>query len=240
MRDRSVRGGGRPKANRPHLSTAQHHGVGVASPITFRRMPSHNRNYGDVIGPRLDALEAVFGPKSAYLVSPVPSYLGGGTTFGAFPDAVPGGVVYCTSELTGDWGSGQLTGGRPEYELCIVLAPGSPLAPQVTSQTGTCGRVGSLLHDLATFSKQREFEHGETAGPVDPALNPMANVLFVDLTNPKKPLEYLGSTYGIMLAMLITTAEQQYLVKHGSAALIKALRAAKAFPISSLDRTPVA
>jgi hypothetical protein len=178
------------------------------------------------------------------MVSPVPSQLGGGaTTFATFPDAVPGGVVYCTSELTGDWGSGQLTGPptNTEYELCIVVKPDSPLAPQVQDgQIGTIGHVGSLLHDLATFSKQRHFEHGETAGPLHPSLNPMSCALFVDLTNSKKPFEYLGSRYGIMLVILITNAEHAYLSMRGAPALIKALRAAGTFPISDLSRKPLA
>lgn len=59
-------------------------------------------------------------------------YLGGDATIIAYADYLAGQTVYCTSEMTGEWGSGQKPGPRGEFELVMVLPNESPLAPTST------------------------------------------------------------------------------------------------------------
>jgi hypothetical protein len=197
--------------------------------------------YGTLITDRLAALEAVFGEHDDYLVSPLPFYLGGNPTIIGFPHAVPNAKVYCTHEMTGDWGSGQKHGAHGEYEFVIVVPASGPLTPrQHPDKSFDIGPVLSILHGLARFSLTYKFLPGETVGPLDSSLAPMTNVLFVDLTTPKRPFQIDGKTYGLTLAYLITDAEADLKRKIGHVEFTKRLRAAGVYPVSSLDRPNIA
>ncbi len=197
--------------------------------------------YGDLIPARLEALERVFGKHGEYLVSPLPFYLGGGPTLVGFPDAVPGAMVYCTSDLTGGWGSGQQPGLHGEYEFVMVVERAGPLAPFKKSDGSTVvGQVGSLLTDLAKLSLTTRFLPGETAGPLHPSLRPLTQALFVDLTKPRRPFEIKRKTYGLTLVMLITDTEFKFAKSNGHAEVVRRLRERALFPISSLSRLSVA
>lgn len=202
-------------------------------------MPRTDDDYGKAITPRLAALERVFGKHAEYLVSPVPFYLGGDTTKVGFEDSHKGSVVYCTSEMTG-WDSGQQAGPNGNYELAIVVPKDSPLRPsRKDGQVFTKGWMGVLLDALARLSTQARLVGGELAGPIEPAFAPMSYVLFVDLTNPKLPFEFGGESYGLLLCLLITESERKFVAEHGSDQLLKRLRAAKLFPVSSTTRRAV-
>jgi hypothetical protein len=200
--------------------------------------------YGRALELRLPALERCFGKHKEYLVSPIPFYLGGGPTLVGFPNAVPGATVYCTSEMTGGWGSEQKPGPYGEYELVMVVETGGVLAPHVEVGEGAraakMGHVGSLLSDLAKYSRTAKLLPGETIGPVHPNLSPMTNAMFVDLTSAKKPFEFGGARYGLLLVVLIDDAEFDLCQRDGSAAVIERMRAAKTYPVSSLTRASVA
>jgi hypothetical protein len=197
--------------------------------------------YRAAIKPRLAALERVFGPKGLYLVSPIPLPLGGRPTLVGLPGYLPDADVFCTSEMTGGWGSGQKPGPHGEYELVMVVKKGSALAPETTGdQLGKQGFVGSILTDLAKHSTQAVLKHGETAGPLDPRLAPMSDVLFVDLTNPKVPFQFRGQAYGLLLVVLINDEETRLREERSAAELIARLRKATVFPVSDLARPSVA
>lgn len=198
--------------------------------------------YGTLITDRVAALEEVFGEHDDYIVSPLPFPMGGNPTVVGFPHAVPNAVAYCTHEMTGDWGSGQQHGPHGEYEFVIVAPTEGPLSPhhQGPGKPFDVGPAVSILHGLARYSLTLKFLPGETIGPLDPSLAPMTNVLFIDLTTPKRPFQIDGKTYGLTLAYLITDAEAELKRKIGHVEFTKRLRAAGVYPVSSLDRPSIA
>lgn len=203
-------------------------------------MPDQEDSYGEAIKLRVAALEKIFGEHTAYLGSPIPFYLDGRPTILEFGNHLPNANVYCTSEMTGTWGSGQKPGSNGEYELVMVCPKDSPLNPKVDEPPVVKqGFVGMFLSDIARYSTKAKLAHGHTMGPLDGRVAPMRHILFINLTNPKVPFAFGGRTYGLLLLMLITENEHLHSQKHGSNDLISKLRTSKAFPLSDLRRKPV-
>lgn len=197
--------------------------------------------YAEVLQQRLAALDALFGKRSLYLASPVPFYLGGDATILGYDEYLPDHTVYCTSEMTGAWGSGQKTGPSGEFELVMALSRHSPLAPVRTSaQLIQKGWLGVTLHGFAKYSTQATLAPGEVAGPLPDAFAPHTHLLFVDLTAGKVKFGFGGRQYGLLLLISISTPEQQFQAQHGATALLKRLRQAGAFPVSDPTRKNVA
>jgi hypothetical protein len=193
------------------------------------------------MGPRNEALERLFGTPDHVIASPIPFYLGGDPTVLSFPSHVKNAVVYCTSELTGGWGSGQTPGPLGEYEFAIVLPKNSPLGPR--PQEGNLvgkGWSGVTLCGFARYSLEAVMRHGETSGPLPPQFAPFTQILFVELGRSRIPFEFGGARYGLLLLCLITDSERDFVKSSGPDALIARLRAANAFPVSDPARKPVA
>jgi hypothetical protein len=192
------------------------------------------------LGPRNDALERLFGKADHVIASPIPFYLGGDPTVLSFPSHFKDAVVYCTSELTGGWGSGQRPGPLGEYEFALVLPKDSPLGPR--PQEGNIvgkGWSGVTLCGFARYSLEAVVRHGETS-PLPSQFAPFTQILFVELGRSRVPFEFRGKRYGLLLLCLITDSELAFAKSSGAEALIARLRTAKAFPISHPARKPVA
>ncbi len=189
---------------------------------------------------RTAALQGLFGKHSLYLVSPVPFALGGDATILGYDEYLPGHTVYCTSEMTGAWGSGQKPGASGEFELVMVLPKGSALSP-VHAADGLVkkGWLGVTLHGLARYSTQAVLTPGQVAGPLPDAFSPHTHLLLVDLTAGDIKFGFGGRQYGLLLLISISTPEQQFQSEHGAAALLNALRHAGEYPVSNPARKDV-
>jgi hypothetical protein len=178
---------------------------------------------------RVPALELLLGPHREVLESPFPFALGGDPCILTFEQNVPGAVVYCTSDLTGRWGSGQVPGPHGEYELVVVARPQAAQWPV------------AVLRHLAALTTSQVLRHGDAAGPVPvPDLGPLDHILFVDLNNPKAPFAFGGGHYGLVLCLLITEAEHGLLRAGGLKELVRRLRDAGAYPVSDPARPVLA
>lgn len=201
---------------------------------------SPERQYTEVLKQRTAALDDLFGKRSLYLASPVPFYLGGDATILGYDEYLPDHTVYCTNEMTGDWGSGQKPGPSGEFEMVMVLPRHSPLAPVRTSdQLIQKGWLGVTLHGFAKYSMQAMLAPGEVAGPLPEAFSPHTHLLFVNLATGKVKFGFGGREYGLLLLISISTPEQEFQAQHGAPALLKRLRQAGAFPVSNPTRKNV-
>lgn len=196
--------------------------------------------YTAVLQQRMAALEGLLGKHSLYMASPVPFYLGGDATILGFDEHLPGHTVYCTSEMTGAWGSGQKSGMNGEFELVMVLPKASPLAPsRAADGLIKKGWLGVTLHGFARYSTQAVLAAGEVAGPLHEAFSPHTHLLFVDLTAGMVKFGFGGRQYGLLLLISISPAEQRFHAEHGAEALLKKLRRARAYPASNPARKDV-
>lgn len=200
----------------------------------------HESKYTEVLGRRIAALDAIFGKRALYIASPVPFYLGGDATIIAYADYLQGHTVYCTSEMTGNWGAGQKPGPIGEFELVMVLPNGSPLAP--TSAEGGLirkGWLGVTLHGFAKYSTQVTLAPGDLAGPLPDAFSPHTHLLLVDLTAGRVKFGFGDRQYGLVLLISISEPERKFHAEHGGAALLKLLRQAGTFPVTNPARRNV-
>lgn len=196
--------------------------------------------YTEVLAQRTAALDAIFGKRALYLASPVPFYLGGDATIFGYEDYLPNHTVYCTSEMTGAWGSGQKPSPGGEFELVMVLPTGSPLSPTRTADgLITKGWLGVTLHGFARYSTETVLAAGEVAGPLPDAFRPHTHLLFVDLNKGKARFGFGGKQYGLLLLMSIHESERQYREVNGAPALITKLRQAGVFPATNPTRQSV-
>jgi len=207
-----------------------------------RLKPESGGEYGEAITPRIDALDRALGPHTEYLVSPIPFWLDGSATIAAFPEAIPGAVLYCTSEMTG-WDSDQQVGEGTQFEFAIALPAASTHSPKSNSANSLVGHgwVGSFLTGMSKFSSQALLLPAETVGPLSPDVAPMTRLLLTEFSNFKAPFEYGGKKYGIRLMTLITESEYEFAVAKDSVqALIDTMRRTNPYLISDLKRMPVA
>ncbi len=194
--------------------------------------------YGRALELRVPALENIFGKHEQYLISPIPFYLGGDPTIVGFPHHLSG-TVFCTSEMTGDWGSDQKTDDGQEREFVIVTRPNSPLNPRSKNgKVAEKGWVGVILSGLAKYSCQAVMRSGDTVGPWE-EMSATPYGLLYSLTSTRKRFEFGGRSYGLLLCMLISESEAAYRRENGVDALVKALRVAGAFPYSDPERASV-
>jgi len=191
----------------------------------------------DVNARRLVALDGIFGKREKLLYFGIPFGLGGDPAIAIYSNYLPGRTVYCTSEMTGGWGSGQLPGEFGEYEFVIVLPNGSELGPGVYSEeASTKGWSGVLLCGFCKHSCETVVGHGDTSGPLPEAFAPHTAILFAQLAGGRVRFEFGGRRYGLMLMMSITDAEYRFAREHSGALLIKKLREAGAFPVTDPSR----
>jgi hypothetical protein len=99
--------------------------------ITFPAPSPSDSLYALALGQRPAAIERPFGKCDSVLHFPIPFYLGGDPAILPFAQHIKGATIYCTSDMTGGWGSGQKPGPHSEYELVLVLPNGSPLGPHI-------------------------------------------------------------------------------------------------------------
>ena len=204
-------------------------------------MGTHSeRRYTELLRQRTAAIEGLFGKHSLYLASPVPFYLGGDATILGFDEYLPDHTVFCTNEMTGAWGSGQKPGNSGEFELVMVLAKGSTLAPsRAADGLMRKGWLGVTLHGFAKYSTQAVLTPGEVAGPLPDAFSPHTHLLFVDFAAGKVKFGFGGRQYGLLLLISINAAEKRYHEAHGAEALLKKLRKAGSYPASDPARMDV-
>lgn len=196
--------------------------------------------YTQVLEARTAALDSIFGKRSLYLISPIPYYLGGDAAIIGYEGYLRGYVVYCTSEMTGGWGSGQKPGPSGEFELVMVLPKESSLAPvRKMDKVIEKGWLGVTLHGFAKYSTEATLAPGEVAGPLPEAFAPHTHLLFVDLTAGKIKFGFSGRQYGLLLLMSINEAEHEFHAENGPAALLKKLRQAGAYPATDPSRKSV-
>jgi len=203
--------------------------------------PKRGDDYGEAIEPRIEALDRALGLHSEYLVSPIGFGLGGPPTIAAFPSAIPGALLYCTSEMTG-WRSGQKVGKGTQFEFAIAIpAPRRSSAKSRKNSLVNNAWIGNALSVMASFSCDELLRPAETMGPMPQELAPMTRLLSTDFTRYKSPFAFGGKSYGIRLLTLITESEYEHSVaKKSVKALVTKLAEANPFMISDTKRKSVA
>ena len=189
---------------------------------------------------RRRALEAIFGSPLGILAQPIPFRAGGQHLDLAYVrDENRRTITVCTHNLTG-WESGQQRGPRGQFELVMVVRDPGPLAPDFKGEGLVAkGWVGVVLDAMGQHSCNALLQSGEVAGPLNEAFGSLQSLLFWELTSDRRPFEFDGGSYGLLLCIGITPEERDWAQSNGASKLVELLRTNKTFPLTDPSRDSV-
>lgn len=182
-----------------------------------------------------EALARALGPMDDMVLHAIiPFFVGGTLDLYFFSKCLPG-IVVATQELIV-----RSKDDRPKpnrsgyYELAACLPPGVSRDDKEGIKL-----IQMLLNPIARYAFDASLNPNETAELPQEDGEPTLPLLF-DRFRPKGvDLDFAGEKCHLLLVMLITHSELAYARENGGAALIAKLKAAGAYPYSSLNRPTV-
>lgn len=177
-------------------------------------------NFEHLWNSRIAAMAKRLGPcGDMVLHAVIPYFLGGNADIVMFPNHLPDGVVYVTSDLTGE-ASEQIPNQLGQYELAICLKDrDEPLLDVLTC----IPRVTEVL----------KFEALETAD-IFPNYKDQSIKAFIFFHLNEQPLTFRleNQACGVLFFMGITQEELDYKQANGSEALIEQLKTSGVYPMT--------
>ncbi len=173
---------------------------------------------------RLEALEALLGPKDPQVLTAAPPLnLGGGADVMTFRKYVPG-LAHVTGGLTGVTGINPLPNQRGRtYELMICMPREEPWAAKLISQ-------------LARYTFDAALNPGETMDcPVFPG-GRLKGLLFASPAL-RAPFQFGGTNFDLLLCLGITADELRRCRSKGSTGVVADLEARGVFPFTDVTRS---
>lgn len=152
--------------------------------------------------------------------SPVPLNMGGGADVLAFGDALPGCVVYCTADLTGD-PSVEQAGSGEGFELVMCCRADDGAMREIAP---------SILSKLAPYTLRASVAAGHSMNIGEVGSTGISGLVFSEWTRARAPFEFGGRRYGLLLCTGLTPEETAYAEQHGGPALLERLKAAGVMP----------
>jgi len=203
-------------------------------------------------------LERVLGPMHDMVGHAlIPFHAGGNVDMYYFPHGIPG-TGFATMELIGPDGSGPLANVIGTYELVAFTrlpmdkgdlplgetdAYGAPasgaLEATPTPYDEMERRMCDILTVVAHYADEAVMNPGDTCEVPVAEGEPTICLILDEYSPDGLQFEIAGAKHCLLLCMEVHRSEMEYAMEHGSASVLKRLRASGHYPYSDLNRHPV-